>query len=112
MRASKPKYPAEFTRAMIGGRWKIPRIFHLLGGAKRFSELFRTLSGVTQKVLTQQLRKMERHRLVERRVYAQVPPKVDYSPTTLGQSLKSVVDVMCRGGELHGASAVLRAVQS
>jgi DNA-binding HxlR family transcriptional regulator len=102
MKARETNCPAEFTLAMIGGRWKIPLIFHLLPGAKRFSELARMLPGVTQKMLTQQLREMERNGLVERKVFAQVPPKVEYSLTTMGRSLKSVVDVMCRWGELHG----------
>ena len=103
MKARETNCPAEFTLAMIGGRWKIPLIFHLLSGAKRFSELARMLPGVTQKMLTQQLREMERNGLVERKVYAQVPPKVEYSLTAMGRSLKPVVDVMCRWGESHGA---------
>src|SRR6185312_12720611 len=111
MRARQSKCPAEFTLAMIGGRWKIPLIFHLLAGAKRFSELFRALPGVTQKMLTQQLREMERNGLVERKVYAQVPPKVEYELTPLGKSLKPVVDAMCRWGELHGAQTADREAQ-
>ena len=94
------------------GRWKIPLIFHLLNGAKRFSELLRALTGVTQKMLTQQLREMERHGLVQRQVYAQVPPKVVYSLTPLGRSLKPVVDAMCRWGDRHGSSALSREAQS
>ena len=87
---------------MIGGRWKIPIIFHLLAGRQRFSQLARSLTGVTQKMLTQQLREMERNGLVTRNVYPQVPPKVEYSLTELGASLKPVVEAMCRWGELHG----------
>lgn len=112
MRAKALKCPAEFTLALIAGRWKIPLIFHLLAGAKRFSELFRALTGITQKVLTQQLREMERRGLVERKVFAQVPPKVVYSLTPLGRSLKPVVDAMCRWGDLHGSSATAREAQS
>ena len=112
MKAQPSKCPAEVTLALIAGRWKIPLIFHLLAGAKRFSELFRALPGVTQKVLTQQLREMERHGLVERRVFAQVPPKVVYSLMPLGKSLKPVVDAMCRWGDLHGSSAATREAQS
>ena len=95
MKATESKCPAEFTLAMIGGRWKIPIIFHLLDGRKRFTELARALNGVTQKMLTQQLREMERNGLVERKVFAQVPPKVEYSLTNLGVSLRPVVDAMC-----------------
>ena len=102
MKATDNKCPAEFTLAMIGGRWKIPILFHLLGGSKRFTELARALNGVTQKMLTQQLREMERNGLVERKVFAQVPPKVEYSLTNLGVSLRPVVDAMCRWGEEHG----------
>jgi DNA-binding HxlR family transcriptional regulator len=101
--AKNTKCPAEFTLAMIGGRWKIPLLFHLLSGTKRFSELSRALTGVSQKMLTQQLREMERNGLVERKVYAHVPPKVEYALTPLGSSLKPVVDAMCQWGELHGA---------
>jgi DNA-binding HxlR family transcriptional regulator len=106
MKANNPKCPAEFTLAMIGGRWKIPIIFHLLAGRKRFSDLSRAIKGVTQKVLTQQLREMERNGLVERRVFAQVPPKVEYSLTELGASLEPVVDAMCRWGKLHGVRKI------
>ena len=102
MKATDNKCPAEFTLAMIGGRWKIPILFHLLGGRKRFTELARALNGVTQKMLTQQLREMERNGLVERKVFAQVPPKVEYSLTELGESLHPVVDAMCQWGERHG----------
>jgi DNA-binding HxlR family transcriptional regulator len=112
MRARQSHCPAEFTLAMIGGRWKIPVIFHLLSGAKRFSELSRALDGVTQKMLTQQLREMERHGLVERKIYAQVPPKVEYSLTPLGRSLEPVVDAMCQWGELHGSSGPAREAHS
>ena len=96
--------PAEFTLKLIGGRWKIPIIFHLLEGAKRFSDLGLALSGVSHKMLTQQLREMERDGLIERKVYAQVPPKVEYTLTKSGRSLKPVVDSMCRWGIEHGAA--------
>jgi DNA-binding HxlR family transcriptional regulator len=102
MNANEIKCPAEFTLALIGGRWKIPIIFHLLEGQKRFTELARALHGVTQKMLTQQLREMQRNGLVERKVFAQVPPKVEYSLTDLGISLRPVVDAMCLWGEEHG----------
>ena len=105
MKTSEGDCPAEFTLEMIGGRWKIPLIFHLVDGPRRFSELARSLAGVSQKMLTQQLREMERNGLVERRVYAQVPPRVEYELTALGKSLKPVVDAMCEWGEAHGAAA-------
>lgn len=112
MKAKETSCPAEFTLSMIGGRWKIPLIFHLLAGPRRFSELARALAGVTQKMLTQQLREMERDGLVERKVYAQVPPRVEYALTPLGRSLQPVVDAMCRWGEAHGAPTKEPEVQS
>jgi len=108
MKAKDTKCPAEYTLAMIGGRWKIPLIFHLQAGTRRFSELSRALKGVSQKVLTQQLREMERDGVVTRRVYAQVPPRVEYSLTDLGMTLRPVVDAMCRWGEAYGAQKTAR----
>jgi DNA-binding HxlR family transcriptional regulator len=86
--------PAEVTADLIGGRWKIVLLWFLFQGVKRFSELQRALPGITQKVLTQQLRDMEKKGLVTRTVYAEVPPKVEYQITPLGLSLKPVVDAM------------------
>ena len=108
METSAVKCPAEFTLAMISGRWKIPIVFHLLSGRKRFSDLARALTGVSQKMLTQQLREMERNGLVMRQVYAQVPPKVEYSLTVLGASLRPVVEAMCHWGETHGVQREVR----
>jgi len=90
--------PAEATLAVINGTWKVPILFHLATGTKRFSALGRDLPGISQKVLTQQLREMERDGIVARKVYAQVPPKVEYSLTVTGRSLLPVVQVMCRWG--------------
>ena len=93
--------PAESTAKLIGGRWKIVILWYLFQGVKRFSELQRALTGVSQKVLTQQLRDMERDGIVTRTVYAQVPPKVEYSVTPLGLSLKPVVEAMHHWGLAH-----------
>ena len=93
---------------MIGGRWKIPILFHLAAGRKRFSELPRALKGMTQKMLTQQLREMERNGLLERKIHAQVPPKVEYSLTDLGASLYPAVEAMCEWGEQHGMKGLPR----
>lgn len=76
-------------------------LWYLFQGAKRFSELQRALTGVSQKVLTQQLRDMERNGIVTRMVYAQVPPKVEYAVTPLGLSLKPVVEAMHQWGLAH-----------
>jgi len=93
--------PVETTLHVISGRWKTVILFHLFDGTKRFSELLRSMGGITQKMLTQQLREMERDGVVRRRVYPQVPPKVEYSLTPLGQSLRPVVEAMCRWGLRH-----------
>jgi DNA-binding HxlR family transcriptional regulator len=90
--------PAEITLVVIGGRWKVLILFQLFQGVKRFSELLRALEGVTQKMLTQQLREMEKDGIVRRTVYPQVPPKVEYSLTPLGETLKPIVGAMCKWG--------------
>jgi DNA-binding HxlR family transcriptional regulator len=90
--------PAERTLDIIGGRWKVLILWQLFPGERRFSELSRAIAGITQKMLTQQLRELEQDGIVHREVYAQIPPKVEYSLTPLGQSLKPVVDAMCEWG--------------
>ena len=98
MKVRSTKCPAEITLAVIGGRWKVLILYQLFQAVKRFSELQRALQGITQKMLTQQLREMERDGIVHRRVYPEVPPRVEYSLTPMGRSLKPVVDSMCRWG--------------
>lgn len=90
--------PAEMTLRVIGGRWKVLLLYHLFQGVQRFSELRRSVPGITPKMLTQQLREMERDGIVSRTVYPQVPPKVEYRLTPRGESLKPVVNAMCRWG--------------
>jgi DNA-binding HxlR family transcriptional regulator len=92
------KCPAEITLAVIGGRWKVIILYQLFQGVKRFSELQRAIKGVTQKMLTQQLRELERDGIVGRTVYPQVPPKVEYRLTPLGETLAPVVEEMCKWG--------------
>jgi DNA-binding HxlR family transcriptional regulator len=98
-RAETAKCPAETTIDVIGGRWKVPILWHLFTGTKRFSELRRALPDCTQKMLTQQLRELERDGVVRRKVYPEVPPKVEYSLTERGMSLKPVVKAMCAWAE-------------
>ena len=100
MKKLKTRCPAEVTVNIIGGRWKLLILYHLFQGVKRFSELQRSVKGITQKMLTQQLREMERDGLVHREIYPQVPPKVEYSLTPLGESLRSVVDAMSHWGKM------------
>jgi DNA-binding HxlR family transcriptional regulator len=98
MKHKRQKCPAETTLEIIGGRWKVLILWQLFQGQRRFSELFRALEGITQKMLTQQLREMEKDGIVHRQVYPQIPPKVEYSLTALGESLRPVVDAMCEWG--------------
>jgi DNA-binding HxlR family transcriptional regulator len=89
--------PADQTLELISGRWKVPILWELFQHKRRFSELRRLLGdSCGQKVLTQQLREMERDGLVRRKIYAQVPPKVEYSLTPAGKSLRPVVDAMVK----------------
>ena len=91
--------PAESALAVIGGRWKILILYRLFERTHRFSELRRALAGCTQKMLTQQLREMEADGIVRRKVFPQVPPKVEYSLTPRGRTLKPIVDAMCKWGQ-------------
>ncbi len=93
--------PVEITLQVIGGRWKVLIIRELFQGVKRFSQLHRALHGITQKMLTQQLRELEEDGIVHREVYLQVPPKVEYSLTSLGESLKPILDSMHEWGLRH-----------
>jgi DNA-binding HxlR family transcriptional regulator len=88
----------ESTIKVIGGRWKVLILRELFQGVKRFNELHRALHGITQKMLTQQLREMETDGIIHREVYAQVPPKVEYSLTHLGESLKPILQEMHQWG--------------
>ena len=98
MRRKVEKCPAETTLEVIGGRWKVLILWNLFDEVKRFSELHRTMTGITQKMLTQQLRELEKDGIVHRNVFPQVPPKVEYSLTEIGESLKPVVLAMCKWG--------------
>ncbi|MBY3618856.1 helix-turn-helix transcriptional regulator [Acinetobacter sp. CUI P1] len=84
------------TLKVIGGKWKPVILCHLTEGAKRFGELRRDMPGITQKVLTQQLRELEDDGIIHRKVYTQVPPKVEYSLTEYGLTLKEVLNVMVK----------------
>jgi len=102
-----PACPVETALAFMGDRWKVFIVRDLLTGTKRFGELKKSLAGISQKVLTQHLRIMEEHGLVNRKVYAEVPPRVEYSLTELGQSLKPIHDAMWRWGEKYRAKTVI-----
>lgn len=94
-----PACPVETTLMLIGDKWKVLILRDLLPGTKRFGELKKSIGTVSQKVLTAQLRDMERNGLVNRKVYPEVPPRVEYSLTELGRSPKPILDAMWDWGE-------------
>lgn len=99
-----PACPVEATLTLIGDKWKVLILRDLMGGTRRFGELKRSIGTVTQKVLTAQLRAMEQSGLLTRTVYAQVPPRVEYTLTETGYSLKPVLDAMCAWGQSYQAA--------
>lgn len=94
-----PACAVETTLTLISDKWKVLILRDLLPGTKRFGELKKSIGHVSQKVLTAQLRQMEQSGLVNRKVYAEVPPKVEYSLTDVGYSLKPILDAMWTWGE-------------
>lgn len=103
-----PNCPVETTLTLIGDKWKVLILRDLITGTKRFGELKKSIGSVSQKVLTAQLRDMEESGLVTRKVYAEVPPRVEYSLTELGQSLKPILDAMYSWGEEYKASVHIK----
>lgn len=99
-----PACPVETTLMLIGDKWKVLILRDLMPGTKRFGELKKSVGNVSQKVLTAQLRDMEESGLVHREVYAEVPPRVEYSLTPLGKSLKPILDSLWNWGEEYKAS--------
>lgn len=99
-----PVLPIERAIRTISGRWKAVILYHLLNGPKRLSELSKLIPSVSQKVLVQQLRELEEHGLVNRAVFRQVPPRVDYSATELGLSLEPVMLALCDWGQRHAVA--------
>lgn len=99
-----PACPVETTLTLIGDKWKVLILRDLLPGTKRFGELKKSVGNISQKVLTAQLRAMEEAGLLTRTVYAEVPPRVEYTLTELGQSLKPILDAMQNWGEEYKAS--------
>lgn len=85
----------ELTMDLIGGKWKLIILWHLLDGSKRFNQLDKLIPAITQKMLTTQLRELEEKGLVNRKVYPQVPPKVEYSLSERGRSLEKILNALC-----------------
>lgn len=98
-----PQCPVETTLFLISDKWKVLIVRDLLNGTMRFGELKKALPGISQKVLTQHLRAMEEDGLISRKVYAQVPPRTEYTLTKTGESLKPILDAMWQWGEEYKA---------
>ncbi len=94
-----PACPVETTLMLIGNKWKVLILRDLMEGTRRFGQLKKSVGNVNQKVLTAQLRSMEQDELLTRKVYAQVPPRVEYTLTVRGRSLKPILDAMQHWGE-------------
>lgn len=94
-----PACPVKTTLTLISDKWKVLILRDLLTGTKRFGELRKSIGTVSQKVLTSQLRQMKESGLLTRKVYAEVPPRVEYTLTELGYSLKPIMDAMWAWGE-------------
>jgi DNA-binding HxlR family transcriptional regulator len=91
--------PVELSLDVVGGKWKMPIIWRLKDGSKRYGELRKSLPKITHKMLTQQLRELEQDEILNRKVYPEVPPKVEYSLTLLGESVIPVIDMLREWGD-------------
>lgn len=96
-----PACPVEVTLLLLSNKWTILILRDLLNGTKRFGELKKSLSGVSQKVLTANLRSLEEKGIIEREVFPEVPPRVEYTLTELGKTLKPILDSMHDWGEFY-----------
>ena len=93
--------PVRPTLKILGGKWKPIIIFYLMEGTKRYGQLRKLIPEATQKMLTQQLRELERDGIVAREIYPEVPPRVEYSLTAYGRTLRSLMRELCKWGEKH-----------
>lgn len=100
------EYKCSLNLAMkiIGGKWKILILWHLNKGVLRFAELRRALPGISKKVLTEALRELEEHQIINRKIYADIPPKVEYSITNLGKSLIPALNILAEWGKKRSES--------
>lgn len=93
--------PVEATLAVIGGKWKGVILYHLMSGTKRFNEFRRLMPDITQRMLTLQLRELEKDGIIHREIFKEVPPKVEYSLTEFGQTLEPIIKLMRDWGEQY-----------
>lgn len=97
-KSNLPPCPVETTLMLIGDKWKVLILRDLRSGKKRFGELKKSVTGISQKVLTSNLRDMEENGLLTREVFPEVPPRVEYTLTELGQSMSPILDAMAKWG--------------
>lgn len=100
--------PVEAALVIVGGKWKGVILYHLRDETRRFNELRRLMPGVSQRMLTKQLRELEAHQIVQRRIYRQIPPKVEYSLTCFGLTLTPVLKALEDWGAQYIASKSAR----
>lgn len=93
--------PVEATLAVIGGKWKGVILYHLMSGTKRFNEFRRLMPDITQRMLTLQLRELEKDGIIHREIFKEVPPKVEYSLTEFGRTLEPIIKLMRDWGEQY-----------
>lgn len=96
-----PACPVETTLMLIGDKWKVLILRDLRSGTKRFGELKKSVTGISQKVLTSNLRDMEKSGILTREVFPEVPPRVEYTLTELGQSMMPIIDAMAQWGTAY-----------
>ena len=106
LKKNLPPCPVELTLLLISNKWKILIIRDLLEGTKRFSELKKSITNISQKVLTSNLREMEENELLTRKVYPEVPPRVEYTLTDIGYSLKPLLDDMDKWGTWYRSEVI------
>lgn len=104
--------PVETTVRIVGGRWKAAVLDQIFRGEKRFSELKRSISGITQRTLSQQLRELQAAGIVDRTVHPDSPPRVVYAATPLGESLRPLLEAMCHWGKSHSAAMALKKLRA
>ena len=106
LKKNLPACPVELTLLLISNKWKVLIIRDLLDGTKRFSELKKSINNISQKVLTSNLREMEENELLTRKVYPEVPPRVEYTLTDIGYSLKPLLDDMDKWGTWYRSEVI------